>query len=283
MAEPAQDDWLKIKVSGKSYPTCPDDGCIIMSAKHALALACVGLYWSPLGYCRVIIKGKVKYLQRYILEDLEGRVISAGKVVHHVNEKKFDNRLDNLEVTTQAHNSAATSKKNEKSTSRYKGVCLTTYLKGKWMAGMSIQGKFFHLGYFDIEEDAAKSYDTAFFAIHKSSNGSNDLLTQEEKDAISADYEKYIPRRKRDSRELPKNITKTRNGKFWVDIKFNEYKRIGKQCETLDDAIAFRDETLKDIERLRDQELRKHPIVRNGDGSRNSPREALECDPRRVG
>ena len=45
-------------------------------------------------------------------------------------------------------------------TSKYKGVCRDFY-KHKWLTRITVEGRRFHLGRFDNEEDAARIYDAA--------------------------------------------------------------------------------------------------------------------------
>lgn len=40
------------------------------------------------------------FLHRVLVENAIGRVLDYGEIVHHKNEDKADNRLDNLEITT---------------------------------------------------------------------------------------------------------------------------------------------------------------------------------------
>lgn len=56
-----------------------------------------GWHWNN-GYIEVYIKGK-KFLQhRIVMERAIGRKLRKGEVVHHLNEKPTDNRIENLEV-----------------------------------------------------------------------------------------------------------------------------------------------------------------------------------------
>lgn len=70
-------DWTKISTSS-GYPViyCPD---------HQRA-------WST-GYI---------YLHRVVMEQHLGRLLTKDEIVHHRNENTMDNRLENLELTTQS-------------------------------------------------------------------------------------------------------------------------------------------------------------------------------------
>ena len=66
--------------------------------------------WSPKpyldkrsGYYRIRLPfGKQVYFHRWLMEKHIGRPLVWPEVVHHVNENKIDNRLENLAVTTAA-------------------------------------------------------------------------------------------------------------------------------------------------------------------------------------
>jgi hypothetical protein len=74
--------------------------------------------------------------------------------VNHINEDRLDNRIVNLELTTNAHNIRLS--KRGKGYSYHKA-------SGKFAARIRVNYKSIHLGYFDKEEDAAKAYAEARF------------------------------------------------------------------------------------------------------------------------
>lgn len=75
-------------------------------------------------------------------------------VVNHINFNKRDNRLVNLEITT---NRANCSHLVKKGTSQYTGVCWSKHNKS-WSVEIQIKGKKNHLGYFKDELDAHNAY-----------------------------------------------------------------------------------------------------------------------------
>jgi hypothetical protein len=100
-------------------------------------------------------------MHRLIMERMLGRPLQPGEDVDHINHNGIDNRRANLRVATHAQNlgNQRTQQKAGKS-SRFKGV---TWGKGhkKWQAQIHIGGKHKFLGYFEVEEEAARAYDEA--------------------------------------------------------------------------------------------------------------------------
>ena len=75
-------------------------------------------------------------------------------VVNHKNFNILDNRLENLEVTTQRENS---NHKHLKSSSKYTGVSRSKG-RNKWRAQIELNGKQKHLGCFNNELEASEAY-----------------------------------------------------------------------------------------------------------------------------
>jgi hypothetical protein len=76
------------------------------------------------------------------------------KVVDHIDNDPSNNRLENLQLITQRHNS---SKDKKGYTSQYVGVCWYKQ-RNVWRAGIMIKGKRIYLGYFNNEIDAHLCY-----------------------------------------------------------------------------------------------------------------------------
>ena len=78
-------------------------------------------------------------------------------VVHHIDNDKGNNKLDNLEITTNRRNCSVDRKNG---TSKYTGVCYVAN-RSKFKASIWIEGKTKHLGYFTNELEASNRYQEA--------------------------------------------------------------------------------------------------------------------------
>lgn len=81
-----------------------------------------------------------------------------GQQVDHINGNRLDNRKENLRFVTNSQNQMNRKKVGAKS--GYKGVYWQPGLS-KWFAGIYVNGKSKHLGYFIDKVEAAKRYNQA--------------------------------------------------------------------------------------------------------------------------
>jgi hypothetical protein len=103
-------------------------------------------------------KGGV-YVHRLILGDL------AGPRTDHINSNGLDNRRENLRPCSQRQNTWNQRKRNDGSSSKYKGVSFNRWI-GKWRAHLSAGGKRINGGHHLTEVDAARAYDALAIKYH---------------------------------------------------------------------------------------------------------------------
>jgi len=121
------------------------------------------------------VKRHVK-LHRLVWERANGP-IPAGFEVDHIDHGEHGGLINtraNLRLASHARN-IANGRRRSSNTSGFKGVHLVTRIN-KWQALIRVDGKRFHLGYFDTAEQAGKAYDSAAvtrFGDFASTNGAN--------------------------------------------------------------------------------------------------------------
>ena len=102
------------------------------------------------GYRRIIIKGKNYRAHRLAWLYVYGEWPDSE--LDHINRDKLDNRISNLRIVTRSENLQNTDiRKNN--TSGTKGVWLNK-IRQKWVASVTINNKYKHLGHFDTIEEA---------------------------------------------------------------------------------------------------------------------------------
>ncbi|MHC4676125.1 MAG: AP2 domain-containing protein [Planctomycetota bacterium] len=92
-------------------------------------------------------------------------------VCDHINRDGLDNRKQNLRNCTKQQNNLNQAGHRD-SVSRYKGVYWKKDMQ-KWVASIQIDATREHLGYFDSETEAAKTYDKAAKKLHGDFAGLN--------------------------------------------------------------------------------------------------------------
>ena len=80
-----------------------------------------------------------------------------GVMVDHIDRNGLYNRKRNLRLCSRRENSY-NRRGNSRGSSQHKGVFWHNVC-GKWMAGITYNGKFSYLGVYVSEKDAAKAYD----------------------------------------------------------------------------------------------------------------------------
>jgi hypothetical protein len=210
----------------------------------------------------------VSYLSMH--EIVFGRKAPKGYKIDHDNSNGLDNRIENLRLNTDGGNSHNRIKK-EGTTSKYYGVCLTSY--GKWRSSIVFKGETYHLGEYDDEEEAVKIHDiyaVYFYRDFARINNKNGIyfITKEEVEDIYKNGipEKYKRIKRGEDRDLPQCIYNKGENWFYVKkydhVKYRKSFRTREEAEQgLADLIAEMDEK----ERKRKEEIENN-IIRNNEG-----------------
>lgn len=89
---------------------------------------------------------------------LHSFILPGVKQIDHENRNGLDCQKHNLRPATFAQNHANSIKRKGKCSSKFKGVCWDK--RGQqWLAYITVDKKFVHIGYFLQETDAALAYD----------------------------------------------------------------------------------------------------------------------------
>lgn len=113
-------------------------------------------WYHALGYARRDITDNGKSKNIWMHREVLG--VEEGKFTDHINGDGLDNRRANLRSCTHTENMR--NAKPHGKTSKYKGVYW--YKKrSKWVSKICVDRKQIYLGNFDLEKEAAESYDCA--------------------------------------------------------------------------------------------------------------------------
>ena len=100
------------------------------------------------GYKTIMINGKSYFQHRLLYEKFHNIKLESNELIDHINQKKDDNRIENLRVVNAQQNNQNKGKQNN-NTSGEKNICLDK-TNQKWKIQISNK----HYGYFDNIEDA---------------------------------------------------------------------------------------------------------------------------------
>jgi hypothetical protein len=182
-----------------------------------------------------------------------------GLIVDHINCNNLDNRRENLRVVTISYSNQKT-RKNKKS--RYTGIYYNDK-KRLWR----VYCKKHYLGSYRDELEAAKLYDKAAYVLFGEHAKTNKLITYLDTKDLTIEDLIVIKVRKL---KLPDNITyRKHNNKYEVRLDYNNKVYRKTYISTLDEAIMYKEQLSREIEKEKARELDNHytsEIERNKDG-----------------
>jgi hypothetical protein len=115
---------------------------------------------NAVGYRQLFVWKNCKLQRTYLIHRLVWQAfkgeIPEGLEIDHIDGNKSNNRLDNLRLVTHQHNTF---------NSKCKGYSFCKRTK-KWMARIGCNGKLYHLGVFNTEEEASKAYQDKKAQLH---------------------------------------------------------------------------------------------------------------------
>lgn len=135
-------------------------------------------------YAQANDNGKWLYMHRLVMG------ATKGQIVDHKNHDGLDNRRSaNLRLCTDSQNKMNRAGAQSTSTTGWIGV--SRRKNGRYLAGIKINGKSFHLGIFDTAEEAARARDTAAKAHYGEFAGLN---FPDEREGMSKDLRDRLVR-----------------------------------------------------------------------------------------
>lgn len=189
-------------------------------------------------------------LHRYIMIKILGNDISSKVPIDHIDNNPLNNTRENLRIVTISENCRNRIKK-ENTSSQYIGVTLNPY--NKWQVKISINKKQLYAEYGN-EHHAGHQYNLWCNEYNLTTANLNIIP-----DELLEDFIQHKPR----DNGLPKNITLLKSGKYNVTISGKHIGNYG----TLDEAIEVKENTLKEIEASKLNNILSKPILRNEDGN----------------
>lgn len=111
---------------------------------------------------RVVVDGK-QYYRHHIVWMMHNGPIPEGMQIDHENRNAFDDKIENLRLTTPSQNSINRELSN-KGEVEYRGV--SKHHSGGFQARIKLEGKVKYLGKFDCKHRAAEAYNKAAIELH---------------------------------------------------------------------------------------------------------------------
>lgn len=139
-----------------TWKICPSSKALEGEAAGAADLA---------GYWVLCIDGTRQHAHRIAWLYVHGEW--PKRVIDHINGDRADNRIENLRDVPHAHNiqNVKRAAKSNKNSSLLGAHWFPR--RGKWKSSIRANGKTYHLGYFNSDEEAHRAYVTAKRKLHE--------------------------------------------------------------------------------------------------------------------
>ena len=125
------------------------------------------------GYAMVQWEGRQQGAHRVLWEQHYGIKLSQDQQINHINFKRADNRICNLELVTLEQNTQW-KQLSPKNTTGYKGVYWNKNQQ-KFHARINFRGCRYHLGFFETAEEAAQAYNRKAEEFNRNNAGKYNL------------------------------------------------------------------------------------------------------------
>lgn len=203
-------------------------------------------------YVKSTINGKNWRLHRYIIIELLGNDITSKQPIDHINNNPLDNTIENLRISTFSEN-VRNRKKKENTLSIYIGVSKN---KKRWISTLCFNTLFLYASY-ENEIHAAHQYNLWIKEYNLNTETLNDIETP-------TDFVPWVkPIKKHEN--LPIGITKNRQNKYEVKMKYNKTPYYFYTYTTLEDAVEVLETVKTEINEYEKILLFSRPILYNKD------------------
>lgn len=205
--------------------------------------------WRLFGnYVKGTVNNKLWTMHRYIMIVILKNDVTSKVFIDHIDGNKTNNSRSNLRLSNVSDNSRNIKKRTDL-TSQFMGVCFDKK-SNKWKMKIKISGKEI-IAFYDNENHAAHHYDIILKEYKLNSGIFNNI--QEDK---LINFKLYI---KKQYKRKEKNISITKCNKYSIIIQ-------GKYittCDTLEDAIISRDNKIKELNKLKEENIKNIPVLYN--------------------
>lgn len=112
----------------------------------------------------MVVNGKKRFFSAHaLIYRMHDMKVPDGMEIDHKDRNPFNNRMDNLRLSTKSQNMQNRRGWSKKKSGLPKGVCMC---HGKFVARINVNGRQIRLGTFNCQENAKSAYDAAVQNYH---------------------------------------------------------------------------------------------------------------------